>query len=65
VNRGRNWPQPAGGRLVVQKWHSTRDAGFRDAVMKDRRSNRDGGRIRPGINLQEESGKYGCSEGDN
>jgi hypothetical protein len=44
----------------VQKWH-----GAMDAIMKDRRSNRDDGRIRLGINLQEEPEKDGRSEGDN
>jgi hypothetical protein len=34
----------------VRKWYSARDA-----VMKERRPNKDDGRIRPRINLQEES----------
>jgi hypothetical protein len=38
------------GRPAVQKWH-----GARDAIMKGRRSNRDDGRIRLRIKLQEES----------
>jgi hypothetical protein len=37
---------------TVHKWY-----GARDAVMKDRLSNRGHGRIRPGINLQEEPKK--------
>jgi hypothetical protein len=35
----------------VQEWHGERK------VIKDRRSNRDDGRIRPEINLQEEPGR--------
>jgi hypothetical protein len=50
---------------TLQEWHGAGDAGFRDAVMKDRQSNGDGGRIRPELNLQEEPGKVGRSEGDN
>jgi hypothetical protein len=52
MDGSRNCPQPAGRQLTVQKRHSARDAGFRDAVKKDRWSNRDSRRIRPGINLQ-------------
>jgi hypothetical protein len=57
----------AAGRKMsaVQKWHSAKDAGFRDAVMKNSLSNKDGGIIRPGVNLQEEPGKDGRSEGEN
>jgi hypothetical protein len=58
-DRRRNWPQLT-GRHTVQKWHS-----IRDTVMKDRQSNRDGGRIRPEINLQEEPEKDGRSGRDN
>jgi hypothetical protein len=39
--------------------------GFRDTVMKDYQSNRDGGRISPGINMQEELKNDGRTEGDN
>jgi hypothetical protein len=49
----------------VQKGHSARDMGVRDAVMKDHQLNRGGGGIRPGINLREEPGKDGHSEGEN
>jgi hypothetical protein len=44
----------------VHKWY-----GERDAVMRDRRSNREHGIIGPGINLQEEHEKDIRSEGDN
>jgi hypothetical protein len=37
----------------VQEWH-----GARDIITKDRRSNRDGGRIRPGTKLQWEPEDY-------
>jgi hypothetical protein len=54
-----SWLPPTERCPIVQQWHSTRNVGFRDAVMKDCWTNRDGGRIRPGINLQEEPGKDG------
>jgi hypothetical protein len=49
VDRERSSPPPGWGRPAVQKWHVAEDA-----VMEDRRSNRDDGVIRPGIILQEE-----------
>jgi hypothetical protein len=65
VDGRRNWPQPAGGSSRVQKWHDAGDTVFWDAVMRGRRSNRYDGRIRPGIDLQEEPGKDGRAGGDN
>jgi hypothetical protein len=44
---------------AVQKWH-----GARNEVMKDRRSNKDDGRIKPEINLQVEPEKDGRSGRD-
>jgi hypothetical protein len=43
ANPARNWPQPAERSPDVHEWH-----GARDIITKDRRSNRDDGRIRPG-----------------
>jgi hypothetical protein len=43
----------------VQKWHGTKNA-----VMKDRQSNKDDEIIGPEINFQEESENYERWEGD-